>query len=61
LSLHSGVSLFAFYAIAAPTIFDDVDKLSPDVKPEEYPDGPLGIFVNDDEKLDCREDGKEFP
>ena len=41
------------HAMAGPTIFDDVDKLSPDVSPDEYPDeGMLGMLLNDDEKLD---------
>lgn len=47
--------------MAAPTIFDDVDRLSPDDKPDEYPDGAFGIFENEDEKLDCKDDGKVFP
>lgn len=41
------------HAMAGPTIFDDVDKLSPDVRPDEYPDdGMFGMLLNDDEKLD---------
>ena len=45
--------------MAAPTMFDDVDKLRPD----EYPDeGTLtGMLLNDDGKLDWRDDGNEFP
>ena len=50
------------HAIAGPTIFDDVDKLSPDVRPDAYPDdGMFGMLLNEDEKLDWRPEGKEFP
>lgn len=44
--------------MAAPTIFDDVDKFSPEESPEEYIEGALGILEKDDEKLDCNEEGK---
>ena len=48
--------------MAGPTIFDDVDKFSPDVNPDVYPDeGIFGMLLNDEEKLDWRDDGKELP
>lgn len=42
--------------MAAPTMFDDVDRFSPDDSPEEYMEGALGIFENDEEKLDWSDD-----
>lgn len=55
------VAILFFQAMAAPTIFDDVDKFSPDERPVEYPDGAFGMFENDEEKLDCKDEENEFP